>query len=255
VCAREVRMRLHAIQVIASQSMLALATGRLAEAEQLIPEFFAFGNRAQPEMAVPIFTLQRHTLCEFRGSLGEIEPEIRELVAAYPARPVFRCVLVHLQAVLGQHEDASRGLRQLAPDDFAALPFDIEWLYAMSLLAEACMILQEKDHAEVLYRLLAPWATLNAVDHPEGIRGSVSRYLGQLATLRAQLNDAAKHFEDALAMNHRMGARPWLALTQRDYAAMLRARGEADDAERAAQLDAEARSIADAIGLAVTSRT
>jgi ATP/maltotriose-dependent transcriptional regulator MalT len=236
-------------QTKASESMLALAAGRLAEAEELIPEFFALGTRAQPEMALPIFTLQRHTLCEFRGNLEEIEPEIGELVAAYPARPVLRCVLVHLQALLGRVEEARAGFRELAADDFAALPFDIEWLYGTSLIAEACVLLSEKDSAPVLYRSLAPWSALNAVDHPEGIRGSVARYLGQLAALRGRFDEASGHFENALAMNERMGFRPWLALTQRDFAAMLRARGRAGDAERAAQLDADARGIAGEIGL------
>jgi hypothetical protein len=37
-------------------------------------------------------------------------------------------------------------------------------------------------------------------------------------------------------MNERMGARPWLAHTQRDYARMLLARDEAGDREHAQQL-------------------
>jgi len=41
------------------------------------------------------------------------------------------------------------------------------------------------------------------------------------------------HFEDALEMNARMGARPWLAHTQRDYARMLLARDGSGDRERA----------------------
>jgi hypothetical protein len=44
---------------------------------------------------------------------------------------------------------------------------------------------------------------------------------------------AARHFEDALEMNERIGARSWLAHTQRDYAGMLLARDAPRDTEKA----------------------
>ena len=115
--------------------------------------------------------------------------------------------------------EAQRALDDLAQDDFSALPFDQEWLYGMSLLAETSALLGDSDSAAVLYRLLLPWAAFNAADHPEGFRGSISRYLGLLATTRQRWEEAELHFEDALATNARMGARPWLAHT----AARLRA--------------------------------
>jgi len=37
-------------------------------------------------------------------------------------------------------------------------------------------------------------------------------------------------------MNERMGARPWLAQTQEDYAGMLLARGDPGDRDRAQEL-------------------
>jgi len=52
----------------------------------------------------------------------------------------------------------------------------------------------------------------------------------------ARWPEAQAHFEAALAMNERIGARVSLAHTQHDYAAMLVARGEAADRERAATL-------------------
>jgi hypothetical protein len=49
-------------------------------------------------------------------------------------------------------------------------------------------------------------------------------------------SDAEKHFEDGLVTNERMGARPWLAHTQVDYARMLLGRGDANDSARAREL-------------------
>jgi uncharacterized protein HemY len=116
----------------------------------------------------------------------------------------------------------------------------MEWLYGMSELAEASALLGDTAAAAALYRLLLPWAALNAADPVEGIRGSVSRYLGILATTTKHWKQAERHFEDAAAMNEGMGARPWVAHTQHDYARMLLARDETSDRERALELIAEA---------------
>jgi tetratricopeptide (TPR) repeat protein len=216
--------------------MLALAAGRLAEAEELTEQAFALGERAKPEIAIPVYRLQRHTLCDFRGGLEEVEPAIRDLAADWPARPAFRCALAHLHARLGRLPEAQRALDDLTRDDCSALPFDQEWLYGMSLLAETSGLLGDADSAAVLYELLVPWAAFNAADWPEGIRGSASRYLGILATTTQRWEQAQLHFEDAAAMNATMGARPWLAHTKHDHARMLLARAHTRDREQAREL-------------------
>ncbi len=119
----------------------------------------------------------------------------------------------------------------------------------MSLLAETSALLGDSDSAAVLYRLLVPWAALNAADHPEGIRGSVSRYLGLLAATTSMWTEAAGHFEAALEMNAEMGLRTWLAHTQYDYAHMLLARDGAGDRERADGLLDSARSLSQELGM------
>ncbi len=107
----------------------------------------------------------------------------------------------------------------------------------------------DADSAEVLYRLLLPWAAFNVADQPEAIRGSVSRYLGLLAAMLERWNEAFRHFEDALAMNERMGARPWLARTQHDYARMLLARDDPGDAEKAELLFSHALTTYRELGM------
>jgi DNA-binding NarL/FixJ family response regulator len=49
-------------------------------------------------------------------------------------------------------------------------------------------------------------------------------------------SEAQRHFEQALTMNDRIGARVALAYTQHDYAAMLLTRNQAGDREHAAAL-------------------
>jgi DNA-binding SARP family transcriptional activator len=230
-------------QVYSAHAMFALAAGRLTDAEELIPQAFAFGERVLPDVAIPVYRIQCHALRDFQGRLDEIAPAIRDLVAEYPTRPVFRCVLAQVHARLGHVSESQRALDDLAQDDFAGLPFDQEWLYGMSLLADTSARLGDSDAGAVLYRLLIPWAAFSAADHPEGFRGSISRYLGLLATMRQSWEEAQLHFENALATNARMGARPWLAHTENDYAGMLHARDGRGDRERAqALLDAARRT-------------
>jgi DNA-binding SARP family transcriptional activator len=126
--ADELKQPIQLWQVCAHQAMMALATGRLSEAEELGSKAFALGERATPEMAISAYWLQRYALCDSRGRLDEVEPAIGNLVADHPARPVFRCALAHLYARLRRTDDARREFTRLAQDDFAGVPFDMEWL-------------------------------------------------------------------------------------------------------------------------------
>jgi tetratricopeptide (TPR) repeat protein len=240
--AEELRQPAQLWQVHACWAMLALAAGRLGEAEELIPRAFALGERAQREMAISARAFHLYTLRDFQGHLDQAEATIRDAATEYPARPVFRCAHAYLHARLGRTSVARRTLRDLAEGDFATLPLDMEWLFAMSLLAESCSLLGDAETASIVYSLLVPQAALNAVDWPEGIRGSVSRYLGLLAATMGHLQDAATHFDHALAMNGSMGARPWLAHTQHEYARMLLTREGPGDHERAQELIDQALS-------------
>jgi len=64
--------------------------------------------------------------------------------------------------------------------------------------------------------------------------------LGQLSVTLGRLDQAAAHFEDALAFNRRAGYRPDLAWTCYDYADALRQRNGPDDQVNALSLLDEA---------------
>src|SRR5688572_3293051 len=65
-----------------------------------------------------------------------------------------------------------------------------------------------------------------------------------LAATMKRWQEAEQHFENALAMNTRMYARPWLAHTQYNYATMLQARNLPGDHEKAVFLLHEALATA-----------
>ena len=223
--------------VLGAQAMIAVATGDFAEAEELIQQALEVGERARTGRGDARHNvLERYLLADFQGRSEEIEPAVRDLAVDYPARPVFRCVRIHLLGKLGRSEEALLDLEDLARGSFSALPFDQEWLFAMSFLAETAAALADTESAAVLYDLLVPWSGQNAVNVAEGMRGSVSRYLGLLAAAMGRWSEAASHFEEGMALNERMGARPWLAFTQEDYARMLLERRDVGDPERARDL-------------------
>ena len=68
-------------------------------------------------------------------------------------------------------------------------------------------------------------------------------------TLTEHAAQAEQHYERALAANARMGARPWLAHTQRDFARMLHSRNGSGDRERAHELLARARDSYRELGM------
>jgi hypothetical protein len=88
-----------------------------------------------------------------------------------------------------------------------------------------------------LYEILLPFDGANVIVG-SGIAcyGALSRYLGVLAATLERWDDAARHFEDAIAMNTRMEAWPWLSHTQEQYAAMLLARHRSGDRDKAGAL-------------------
>jgi tetratricopeptide (TPR) repeat protein len=107
----------------------------------------------------------------------------------------------------------------------------------LTYLVDVCTFLGDRTRAVNLYQLLLPYAGRNLViGTAAACYGALSRYLGALATTLKRWDEAVQHFEDALAMNARMEARPWLAHTQYQYATMLLARDQAGDSEKAREL-------------------
>lgn len=223
------------------QARLALMEGRLAEAEGLIDEARERGERALSWNAAVAFRVQLFMLRREQGLLGEARELLTRSAAEYPTYELWDCARAQIAAALGLETEAKQAFEDLATDDFAGLPFTQDaWSAGMGFLAETAMSLGDADRASVLYGQLLPYADRVAVCYPELGTGAVSRYLGILAATVSRWPDAERHFEAAIEINHRIGARPWLAHTQRDYARMLSARDKAGDSERALELARQA---------------
>ena len=250
--AEELRQPAQLWMVAVAQATLALADGRFDEAAELSEHAATVGERVQSWSAaavahtLPLFLLRRE-----HGRLEDFEREVQGPGHEFSGPLVRQSVLAHVHARLGRTGQANAALHELTSRDLSDWHVDEEWLVGICLLAETCVILGDTERAAPLYDLLLPYAALNAVAVPELALDSVSRPLGMLATLLGRFEDAARHFEEALRMNERMGARPWLAHAQEEYARMLLGRDEGEDRERAEQLLSRAHATYDELGVKV----
>ena len=228
--------------VVGMQATLALFEGRFADAEALIPRALALGQRAHGWMEPVYGTLRWYALRREQARLEKVEERLQQAARDFPTYLVLRAVLAQLHAELGREDAAREIFETLAADDFAGVPRDDEWIFCLSVLADVAESLGDVARAEALYRLLLPYAGRNALSNPDSCIGAVARSLGVLAAMTRRWPEAIRHFEDALAMNARTNARPWLARTQCDYARLLLTRDAPGDRERARDLLVRARS-------------
>jgi tetratricopeptide (TPR) repeat protein len=232
------------------RAMQALMQGRFADSERLAQEALARGQRLQMENAAGIFGLQMFTLRREQGRLKELEPVVRYFVQQHSVAAAWRPGLALIYSELGRTQEARAEFEHLAQHDFADIPRDALWMVCMTYLVDVCTFLEDRARAATLYQLLLPYAGRNVViGNATACYGALSRYLGALATTLARWDEAAQHFEEALAMNARMGAWPWLAHTQYQYATMLLARDQLGDGDKAVELLKAALSTARELGM------
>jgi DNA-binding SARP family transcriptional activator len=219
------------------RAMLLLLAGRLADAERLIDEGERIGERVQEHNARQGVVLQRVALRREQGRLAEVESAVRDNVERYPAIPGWHSVLAHVCIELGRPDEAQRELARFAAGGFRDLPHDGIWLGAIGYLAETSAALGDRAAAARLRDLLLPYAGRNiTVGWTSTCAGSASRHLGLLAATLGLDEEARRHFDAALEMNARMGAAPWVARTQIDYAELLLAGDRPNDRRTAIEL-------------------
>jgi class 3 adenylate cyclase len=226
-----------------------LLAGRLGEGQELAERALALGRRVQDRGAIWGARGQINRVRWDRGAIQEAEADLRRLAEEYP-HTFFQAPLAFLHSELGLETEARREFNLLAANDFADLANDPYLVTTIADLTLTCSFLNDADRASKLYDRLLPYAGCNVTFAAgEVMLGSASRYLGLLTATMSRWEDAARHFEDALEMNARMGARPWLARTQHDYAKMLLARDEPGDREKALELLTEALDTAHELGM------
>jgi uncharacterized protein HemY len=98
-----------------------------------------------------------------------------------------------------------------------------------------------------LYELLLPYDGRSVVvGGATACYGAAARYLGMLAMTMSDWETAERHFQEAIELDARTRAWPWLAHSQFEYANMLLAANRVQDHRRAnALLDKSLRAAKD----------
>jgi tetratricopeptide (TPR) repeat protein len=207
--------------VTASTAAVALFEGRLAESEELIAQALEFGQHSARGEAVLASRVQLLLLRRHQARTDEVQEAIERCVVEYPQRRLLlTSLLADLHRQRGHPGEARAVFERIAAHDFADLNVDSDWLASLATLSEVAAFLGDEARCARLYELLAPHAERNGLNLPEIVAGSISRSLALLAATRSHWAQAEHHFRDALEMNARMGARPWLAYTREDHARM-----------------------------------
>ena len=230
------------------RAMTTLARGRLDDAERLSLEAFQLRDR-RGITAGQYFGSQILVLRREQGRLAEIVDGIGAFTAENPSLPIWRLAHAWVYAELDRTAEAERELERFAAQNFSDIPRDMYWLMCQWLLAEIVTKLADRRRAETLYPMLLPYRTRCAIVPMSFIGGSLERSLGLLAGTAGRYEDAADHFEAAIASNERMGLRPWVAHAEHEYARLLLARNRATDRVRARELLGRAIDTARTLGL------
>jgi class 3 adenylate cyclase/tetratricopeptide (TPR) repeat protein len=219
------------------------------EAEQEVSAAFQVGTAGgQPEAKQAYFS-QLSVIRRDQGRHAELIEPLRAFADSFSHLPVWRVILAGLYCETDQLDEAYAQIDKLAACDFK-ISLDWTWASVVVSLAQVCADLDDQKLAALYY------PQLQSVAGQVGVTaiglvcyGSLAYPCGQLAACLKRWGEAEQFFNQAVEMNARIGARPYLVRTRRAYANMLLDRNVSGDCARAAELIAEARAEAGELGM------
>ncbi|HEX2053767.1 MAG TPA: hypothetical protein VHJ78_08605 [Actinomycetota bacterium] len=240
------QFRAHAFMLRAMQAML---RGDFADAEGLAMRSLELGERIGDANVVLSHHVQMAVLRSLQGR-GQESGRYLELVEREHPPELGKLVKMALLCQAGEISDIEdafpamwRGKDRIPPAFWLALA-------AVGLTALAVSSGKISEGA-LIYDLVLPYERRWALAGRDAVAciGPVAHSLGMLAESLSRFDAAARHFEVALETAQRAGSRPYLALTQGAYGAMLARRGRTLDLKRAALLLEDALTTATKLGM------
>jgi class 3 adenylate cyclase/tetratricopeptide (TPR) repeat protein len=248
ISAKDNHRQLYWVQTHA-RAMVATLEGDFESAETYANEALKIGRQTHGKHVEGVFGVQMFTIRREQGRLHEVAPVIKRLMTENAADTRWKPGFGVIAAELGFLKPAERILNELAETGFAVTP-DAMYSTTLSYLADICVAVKNEDHAKTLFTMLLPYEKLTiTAGATTACTGAAARRLGNLAALTKDWEISDSMFEQAIEIDTRMGALPWLAHSKAAYAAALQTRGRSKDAERAFQLEAEALAISRNLGM------
>ncbi|HZI37510.1 MAG TPA: AAA family ATPase, partial [Acidimicrobiia bacterium] len=229
----------------------ALFAGSVEEAVKLSREALEVGRATQPlnEFRI-IYGVQRFEIRVEQDRVEEVLPALIEAAGSGIAES--RAMLAQAYCELGRPDEAREVFDPLMAV-LPGMPPDPNWIIAVVRSAAVCAELGDRGAAGRLHPLLTPYADRIAGNGVIWL-GSVSHFLGVLATTLERFDDAERHLAAAEAVHDRLRAPGWLARTRLERARLLRRRGGPEDADKVRRLLDLVMASARELGLASLER-
>ena len=227
------------------RAMSALLAGRFTEAEAHAEEAVNLQPNVEfiEGLAVQLFAMRLE-----QGRLDEVREAVENWAAAPETRAAWRIGLGALYAEIGELDGARSAVAPYIADRFASVPHDELWFLALAAASVVALAVGDDEAASLVYELLAPQASRVIVAGEGAVCwGSIHRILAPLAAQLGHVERASTHYEAAMAVHERLGARPFLARDRLGYARLLRETG--GDDVRIAHLARTGLAIANELGM------
>jgi len=190
----------------------------------------------------------RVDLAREMGGSDEFEPAVRRFAESSGI-----ILARHWLASVVAASDRLDELRRMWPSlvqSFAGFPRNVVWIVASSAMADICCLVEDRAYAPTLHASLLPFADRQVVsDARTGSRGPVALYLGKLAALVGEWDDAEALLRRAIASALSMASPPYEAIARHALAAMWTTRGRPRDRAAAASELEEAARLASRLGM------
>lgn len=230
----------------------ALCEGRFDEAAVRIERYVKSGHAMHPGASL-LAGAQRLWLFRGHDRLEEYLVIVQGMAGRFSwGHRIRTAAEAFVHAARGRLEPARAALDVLAADDgLNTLARDEHWMSLMVQLAFVAHAVGDAERAEVLRTLLLPYAHRPAFHERTRVHAGVcARFVALLCVTTGRHDEAAQHFEDAIAMNEKIGARPYEARSRYDYAVfLLREPSAPAHRLRAHALAGDAARIARALGM------
>lgn len=232
-----------------AQAMRLHVSGDFEAAQEKAYEFGVAGERVQGVNTELSWAAFKGLLAWQRGQLEGVLELATGLIRTYRSLPVIRAIRIRVLIDVGAPEVASAELTQLLSEGHLERKLDTQYLWSLCFLSESIACLGDREQAKAVYDSFERFGDRYVVGG-YGVMcwGAAARHLGQLAWVLGRTDAAVTHFEQALAMNRRIRARPFIAFTAFELARVLSEQADSDK-HRVRALLLEAQEAAEEMDL------
>jgi DNA-binding CsgD family transcriptional regulator len=248
--AESTRLPLARWHLLRQQASRAALAGQFAVARDRSWEAHRLAIRLQDPSGAGLSYAFAVCLAMTRGDAAEIPADFFDFAAAAPQIPIITAGLTRALLAVGRTDEA-----RVVYDTLRGLPAagdkDTRSLGALIQILDVILAFRDTEVAELTYELLSPHIAYSGATGTGVVflSGSLHWPLGRLAALLGRTEDAIGHFQAAVTVNARIGARPFVALARLDWAGALLVRAARGDLPQALDLARQAALEADRLDM------